>query len=73
MTGHLSTAPDRPRPSSSTSRTAQELKHPPHPQAGAPAADPAHDRLVIGIGSYDRRPLHQLRHRRVATEYGTAL
>jgi hypothetical protein len=70
MTGHRS-APDRPRRSSAPLPAQQSLRSP-HPQAGPHPADPTHDRLMIGIGFYDRHRSHQQRHRGVAPTHGNA-
>lgn len=40
-------------------------------QLGAAVAEPVQDRLMIGVGSYDRHPLHR-RHSEILTPPGAA-
>jgi hypothetical protein len=68
MTGQQRpTTPVRQHPGSSRSRSASGAAT----QLGAAAAEPARDRLMIGVGSYDRHPLHR-RHSEIVTPPGAA-
>jgi hypothetical protein len=69
MTGQQRpSTPARQHPGSSRSRSDPASAA---TQVGPAAAEPVQDRLMIGVGSYDRHPLHR-RHAEIAAPSGAA-